>query len=79
MVESLLPGHELTHLQPYTWYVISARPHTLEGEGKESEGILAITGEDGKKHYSSNHRQQQQYSYIMFSGHTFLALNIYLL
>ena len=40
--------YELTNLQPYTWYVISVRPYTLEGEGKKSDEVMARTGEDGE-------------------------------
>ena len=48
MNSSLTLEYELTSLLPYTWYVISARPHTLKGEGKESEGVLTRTGEAGE-------------------------------
>ena len=48
MSSSLALEYELTSLLPYTWYVISARPHTLKGEGKESEGEFTRTGEDGE-------------------------------
>jgi len=53
MSSSLALEYELTSLLPYTWYVISARPHTLKGEGKESEGVLTRTGEAGE--YTFNH------------------------
>ena len=48
MSSSLTLEYELTSLLPYTWYVISATPHTLKGEGKESEGVLTRTGEAGE-------------------------------
>ena len=48
MSSSLALEYELTSLLPYTWYVISARPHTLKGEGKESEGVFTRTGEDSE-------------------------------
>ena len=47
-ITSGLTEYELTNLQPYTLYAISVTPFTLEGEGKESEEILARTGEDGE-------------------------------
>ena len=42
-----IPEYKLTNLLPYTWYVISVKPYTLEGEGKESDEVLARTGEAG--------------------------------
>ena len=42
-----IPNYELTNLKPYTWYVIGVTPHTLEGEGKKSNEVVARTGEDG--------------------------------
>lgn len=47
-VASGIPEYELSALLPYTWYVISARPFTFEGEGKESDEVMARTGEDGE-------------------------------
>ena len=47
MAEHLIPGYEIKNLLANTWYVISARPHTLEGEGKESKEVLARTGAGG--------------------------------
>lgn len=41
-------AYELKSLLPYTWYVITARPHTLEGEGRESEEVLARTEQGGE-------------------------------
>lgn len=48
MAEYLIPVYELKNLLPNTWYIISARPHTLEGEGKESKEVLARTGAGGE-------------------------------
>ena len=47
-VDSRVPGHELINLTPYTLYAVSVRPVTLEGEGKESDEVLARTAEDGE-------------------------------
>ena len=47
MAEYLIPVYELKNLLPNTWYIISARPHTLEGEGKESKEVPAKTGAGG--------------------------------
>ena len=54
MVEQWSPLYEIRNLQPYSWYAISVRPHTLEGTGKVSEEILARTkdGCKGKHLYS---------------------------
>ena len=41
-------GYELINLMPYTWYAVSVRPVTLEGEGKESDEFLERTAEDGE-------------------------------
>lgn len=48
VVSSGVLEYELTSLLPYTCYAISARPYTLEGEGKKSGEVLARTGEAGK-------------------------------
>ena len=40
--------YELTSLLPYTYYAISTRPYTLEGEGRKSDEVLVRTGEAGK-------------------------------
>ena len=47
MVASGIRNYELTNLEPYTWYVVSVTPHTLEGEGKKSDEVVARTGGDG--------------------------------
>lgn len=47
-VASGIREYELTNLLPYTVYGISVKPYTLEGEGKESEEVLARTGGGGR-------------------------------
>ena len=47
-VSSGIARYELTSLDKYTWYAISARPLTLEGEGKKSDEVLVRTAEDSK-------------------------------
>ena len=48
MTTSGIPGYELTNLKPYRMYAISARPLTLQGEGKESEEVFVRTAESGE-------------------------------
>ena len=48
MATSGIPRYQLKNLEKYTWYAISARPLTLEGEGKKSDEVLIRTAEDGK-------------------------------
>ena len=47
-VASGIPGYELIDLMKYTWYAISVKPFTLEGEGKESDEVLVRTAEDSE-------------------------------
>ena len=47
-VASATPEYNLTNLKPYTLYAISARPFTLEGEGKESDEVFVRTAEAGE-------------------------------
>lgn len=45
-VTSGIPEYELIDLMKYALYAISAKPFTLEGEGKESDEVLVRTAED---------------------------------